>query len=160
MLVIDQPVLIAKAGSEGVLVKLNQLRTKYALLARTRQVTKPVSDKTGLPEGLIAGAVNVQLPGPSLLLIVEAKSLQPGTARVIADAAAQELITLVANEMKAQKITDDFKIVLTLVSPAQPGGKILPTRDRAMSVGGLVGVLAFVGTIALFETVGAIRRRR
>jgi hypothetical protein len=162
VLVIDQPGLIARSLSEGVLVKLNQLRTKYALLARTVQVTKPVADKTGLPPGLIAGAINVSLPGPSLIMVVEAKTGQPPISRVVADAAAEQLVALVKAEQDAAKpaIAPESRILLTIAAPAQPGVKILPTRDRAMTVGALWGVLALTGTIALVETFGAMRRRR
>ena len=160
MLVIDQPGLIAKAVSEGVLVKLNQLRVKYSLLARTAQVTKPVADKTGLPQGLIAGAINVVLPGPSLVLIVEARAPQPPIARVVADAIAEQLIALIKSEQDSAKIAADVRIVLSIAAPAQPGVKVLPTRDRAMTVGALWGVLALSATIALVETLGALRKKR
>ena len=85
---------------------------------------------------------------------VEISGLAP-----IDDAGPTE-ITFVANEQKAYKIPDDTKIIMTVASPAQPGSKILPTRDRAMSVGALAGVVALAGVIALVETFGAIRRKR
>ncbi|MEX2558070.1 MAG: hypothetical protein WEB06_20855 [Actinomycetota bacterium] len=160
MLIIDQPGLIARSGSEGVLTKLNLLRVKYALLAKTAQITKPVADKTGLPQGLIGAAVNVTLPGPSLVLVVEARAGQPPVARVIADATAEALIALLKAEQDAAKIAADSRILLTIAAPAQPGVKVLPTRDRAMTVGALWGVFALAATIALVETFGAIRRKR
>jgi hypothetical protein len=160
VLVIDQPGLIAKSLSEGVLVKLNQLRIKYSLLARTTQITKPVADKTGLPPGLIAGAINVALPGPSLVLIVEARAPQPPLARVIADATAEQLIVFVKAEQDAAKIAVDTRIILTVAAPAQQGVKVLPTRQRAMTVGALWGALVLSATIGLVETVGALRRKR
>jgi hypothetical protein len=160
VLIIDQPGLIARSGSEGVLTKLNQLRVKYALLAKTVQITKPVADKTGLPQGLIGAAVNVVLPGPSLVLVVEARAPQPPIARVIADATAEALIALLKAEQDAAKIAADSRILLTIAAPAQPGVKFLPTRDRAMTVGALWGVLALAATIALVEAFGAIRRKR
>lgn len=141
-------------------MKLNQLRIKYSLLARTTQITQPVADKTGFPPGLIAGAINVTLPGPSLVLIVEARAPQPPVARVIADATAEQLIAFVKAEQDANKIAADSRILLTIAAPAQPGVKVLPTRDRAMTVGALWGVLVLAATIGLVETFGALRRKR
>ena len=160
VLLIDQPGLIARSGSEGVLTKLNQLRVKYALLAKTAQITKPVADKTGLPQGLIARAITIVLPGPSLVLTVEARAPQPPIARAIADAAAEAMIALIKGEQDAAKIAADTRILMSIAAPAQPGVKILPTRSRAMTVGAMWGVLALAATIALVETVGALRRKR
>lgn len=157
---IDQPLLIATSGGEGPIPKLNQLRTKYALLARTTRITGPVAKRTGFPAGAIAGAVNVTLPGPSLLLIVEARATDPGRARVIADATAEELALLVKSEMQAAKVPQNSWIVLSVVSPAQPGVKFEPSRNRAVTVGTLSGFLSLVGFIVIAETARTYRRRR
>ncbi len=160
-MVIDQPGSVVRSGGEGILAKLNQLRTKYALLANTRRITAPIAQKTGFPEGLILRSIRVNLPGPSLLLIVEARTPIMAQSRVIADATAQELIGLVKAEMDAlSDIKPEDRIILSVASPAQPGVQVLPTRGRATTVGWLAGLLAFAATIALVETIGAVRRSR
>jgi hypothetical protein len=160
ILQIDQPNLIAAAGSEGPIAKLNQLRTKYALLADTARVTNGVAQKTGFPQGAIAGAVNVVLPGPSLLLVVEARTNDAGRSRTVADATAEELVTLVRSEMEAAKVPEASRIIMTVVAPAQPGIQFEPSRSRAVTVGTLAGILSLVGLIVIAETTRALRRRR
>ncbi|MGH2727398.1 MAG: hypothetical protein ACRDKS_10565 [Actinomycetota bacterium] len=160
LMLIDQPFVIAAAGGEGPISKLNQLRAKYALLARTSRVTGGVAKRTGFPAGAIAGAVNVTLPGPSLLLIVEARTNDPARSRVIADATAEELAGLVKGEMEAAKVPQNQWIVLSVVSPAQPGAKFEPSRNRAVTVGTLSGILSLIGFIVIAETARTYRRRR
>jgi capsular polysaccharide biosynthesis protein len=160
ILQIDQTSAIVSAGSEGPIAKLNSLRTKYALLARTKRVTGGVAQRTGFPEGAIAAAINVTLPGPSLLLIVEARTNNPDRARVIADATALELVALLKSEMDAAKIPEATRIVMAVVSPAQPGVKFEPSRSRAVTVGLLSGLLALVGVVVIAQAIRAVRRSR
>jgi capsular polysaccharide biosynthesis protein len=160
ILQIDQPQKIAEAGSQGPLDKLNQLRAKYAVLAKTRRVTSPVAQKTGLHEGLIAGSINVTLPGPSLIMVIDIRTGDSARARTIADAVGNELVALVKGEMDAAKIPEVDRIVLTVVAPAQPGVKFEPTRGRAVTTGTLAGILSLVGVIALAESARAYRRKR
>ena len=160
ILLIDQPKAIVGAAGEGPITKLNVLRTKYALLAKTRRVTGDVAQRTGFPEGVIGAAITVSVPGPSLLLIVEARTFDPERARIIADATAEALSALVKSEMEAAKIAEADRIVMTVVAPAQRGAKFEPTRGRAMSIGTLAGILSLVGIIVMAETVRTIRRRR
>ena len=159
ILQIDQARAIVGASSQGPVEKLNQLRTKYALIARTRRITATVAQKTGLPEGVIAGGISVALPGPSLLLLVDARAGDPAVARTIADAVAEELVALVKAEMDAAKIPEDDRITMAVVAPAQPGAKFEPTRSRAMTTGTLAGILSLIGVIAIAESARAYRRR-
>lgn len=152
--------MIAGATGQGPVDKLNQLRAKYAVIARTRRITGPVAQKTGLPEGLVAGAINITLPGPSLIMVVDARTGDPARARVIADATGQELIALVAAEGEAAKIPEDIRITLTVVAPAQQGIKFEPSRDRATTTGTLAGLLSLIGVIVAGESIRSLRRRR
>ncbi|MGH2795021.1 MAG: hypothetical protein ACRDKG_12040 [Actinomycetota bacterium] len=159
ILQIDQLRAIVEASNQGPVDKLNQLRTKYSLLARTRRITGAVAQKTGIPEAVVAGGVSVGLPGPSLLLVVDARVGDPAQARVIANAVAEELVGLVKAEMEAAEIPPEDQIVLTVVAPAQPGTKFEPTRSRAVTTGTLAGILSLIGVIAVAETVRSYRRR-
>lgn len=160
ILQIDQPNVIVSAGSEGPISKLNVLRLKYALLAETKRVTAGVAKRTGFPEGGIAAAVNVVLPGPSLILIVESRANDPARARTIADATAAELVALVKAEMDAAKIPQEDRIFMIVVGPAQLGVRFEPSRGRAVTNGTLAGILSLVGVIGVAETMRAVRRRR
>jgi capsular polysaccharide biosynthesis protein len=160
VLLIDQPGLIVSAAGEGPVSKLNALRSKYALLAKTRRVTGGVAQATGVPEGAIAAAISVTVPGPSLLLVVEARTFDPDRARLIADATAEALSALVKSEMEAAKIPEGERILMTVVAPAQRGVKFEPSRSRAMTIGALSGILSLLGIIVIAETVRTVRRRR
>lgn len=157
VLIIDQPSLIAGAGGEGVVSKLNSLRAKYGVLARTRLISQPVSKKIGIPEGLIVGSLNISLPGPSLVTIVSSRTGDPEVSRKIADGVALEIVERVKSEMEAAKIPAANRIVMSVVAPAQRGFKIEPTRNRALTVGALTGALTLVGVYLLG---GEIRARR
>jgi capsular polysaccharide biosynthesis protein len=160
VLLIDQTNAIVAAAGEGPVVKLNALRTKYALLAKTRRVTAGVAQRTGFPEGAVAAAINITVPGPSLLMIVEARTNDPDRARVIADATAEELSALVRSEMEAAKIPEAERIVMSVVAPAQRGVKFEPSRGRAMTIGFISGLISLLGIVVIAETVRTVRRRR
>lgn len=158
ILQIDQVRAIVEASSQGPVEKLNQLRAKYALIARTRRITATVAQKTGLPEGLIASGLSVAIPGPSLLLFVDARAGDAARARTIADAVGVELAAFVKAEMDAAKIPEDQRISISVVAPAQPGVKYEPTRNRAVTTGTLAGILSLIGVFAIAESARAYRR--
>jgi uncharacterized protein involved in exopolysaccharide biosynthesis len=147
VLVIDQPIPIAGASGEGIIVKLNALRVKYLFLARTQTFTKPVAEKLKIPFGEVARSVFVTAPGPSLGMFVSAKTGSPQRSQQIANAMAEQLITYVRKEQEAAKVSPAQRIVFTVVDSADPGRKIQPSVQRARSVAALA---AFAGFALLY----------
>jgi hypothetical protein len=156
--VLDQPSAVFAVGSgEGAIAKLNALRAKYGLLTKTRRISGGVAKRTGLPEGAIAGAIDVTLPGPTQIMIIAATTGNPQRSRIIADATAEELAAFVKSEQDAVKVPPADQIKLSIAAPAGPGFQVEPTRSRAMTVGELAGVL---GLVVFYLIADAIRARR
>ena len=160
VVLIDQPYKITGPSGEGVVSKLNQLRVKYALLARTPRITDGIAKRTGLPARAVGGRVNVVLPGPSLILSVEGRSDVRRNARLIANAAGEELVALVKSEMDTYKIPEEERIIMSIVAPAQAGAQIAPSRNRAITIGSVSGLLTFIAMLVLFEMVRFRRASR
>lgn len=160
VLIIDQPSQIAGGTGEGVISKLNQLRVKYSVLARTRRLTDPVAMRLKLPVSTVARSIRVALPGPSLVMVVSARTGSRKHAQQIANEMATELINFVKAEMEAAKVPDDKRIVFSLVAPAQPGIRVEPTTDRALYDGMVGGVVAAVAVLVVFQLVRLSRKTR
>jgi capsular polysaccharide biosynthesis protein len=159
--VLDQPSAVFNlTGGEGAIAKLNALRAKYGLLAKTRRITAGVAKRTGIPEGHIAGAIDVTLPGPTQVILISATTGNPERSRNIANATADELGAFVKSEQDAVKIPAKDQIKLTIAAPAQPGRQIEPTRSRAMTVGVLAGLLGLVACYLIADAIRARRLRR
>jgi len=153
ILLIDQPLQITGQSGEGVIAKLNQLRLKYAILAHTPKFASDVAKRVGLSDRDVAGRINVTLPGPSLVLVMEGRSGDKRKARVIANGASAAMVDLVKAEMDANKIEEKYRIVMTLVAPAQAGAKVEPSQSRATAIGAISGLLALTATFVLAELV-------
>jgi capsular polysaccharide biosynthesis protein len=151
ILLIDQPHLLIGGPGEGVVLKLNQLRLKYALIAHTPRITSGVAKRIGLPDAQVAGRINVTLPGPSLILLVEGRSDDRRKARLIANGAGEELVAFVKAEMDANKIPEQDRIVMSVVAAAQAGAKVEPSRSHAMAIGSISGILALTSTFILVD---------
>jgi hypothetical protein len=159
--VLNQPsAVFTVTGGEGAIAKLNALRAKYALLTKVGPITAGVAKRTGIPQGQIAAAIDVTLPGPTQVMLITATTGNPERSRSIANATADELGAFVKSEQDAVKVPANDQIKLTIAAPAQPGRQIEPTRSRATTVGVLAGLLGLVACYLIADAVRARRLRR
>lgn len=158
-LLIDQPRVVAAPGGEGVIAKLTLLRLKYAGLLGTELVIAPAAEATGIPPAEIAGAVGAVTPATSLLFQVTARSDSSTRSQEIASAASEAIVEYVEREQDDAGIPDDEQIILTVIDEAQPGGKVEPTLERAMSVASAAAVLGMGLAYVAIQLATTPRRR-
>ncbi len=155
---IDQPRQVLQSDAEGVVLKLNLLRQKYAALADTELIAAPVAEKLDLPEGAVAGHVSVIPLADTLLFYVASRSPTAAQAEQVAEAVAEQLITYTNQDQDAHQIPQDQRIILTVVTRAGPAGKIEPTRKRAFNDGLSSALVALAVTYVLLQLV-TVRRK-
>ncbi|MFY9588461.1 MAG: hypothetical protein WAT66_13505 [Actinomycetota bacterium] len=160
VLVIDQPRAVAAAGNEGVILKLNALRPKYAALAQTRAITIPVAARAKVLEGEVASGTRVFFPGPSLLMIVDSRTNEAEKSQRVADAMAAELVAFLKKEQDAAKIPAADRVQFNIITPASPGRKFEPTRSRAGVEGGIAGGIALILVYLVVQAMTISRRRQ
>jgi capsular polysaccharide biosynthesis protein len=157
-LVIDQPKAITEAGSDGIIAKLNALRTKYITLLTTAAFTKPVAQKLGLPEATVATSEEVLAPGPSLVVLVGARSKDQKVSKLIAQTMAEQLVEYVRNEQNRAFIPIADRIEMRIVVAANDAVRVEPTRTRALTVGGAAGATALL-IVYIFAQLVFVRRK-
>ena len=157
---IDQPNAIAVAQGEGIILKLNALRAKYAALMTTQAITGPVAQKLRIPPGEVAGSLSFAIAGPTLVFGVVARSNEAKKAQDIAAGVASEIGTYAKKEQDSAKIPPAAQYTLRVVTPATPGRKIEPTRQRALTDAAIAGGIALVVAFVIGQGLSAIRRSR
>lgn len=159
-LLIDQPRAINAPGGEGVVTKLNLLRSKYAALVRTELIVGPVSRDTGIGPGEVVSSLGASVPPQALLFQVTARSTTSARAQELASSAAEALREYLDEEQADADIPVADRIVLTTATAARPGAKVEPTVDRAVTVAGAAGAMALAAAYVLIQLVAAQRQRR
>jgi capsular polysaccharide biosynthesis protein len=161
-MVIDQPNAIIDSGTEGIIVKLNQLIIKYAALMRTLAVTEPVAKRLNVSPGLVAGSLEVAVPGNSLVMAISSRTGSPKRSQDIANAMSDELASFLKREQDAAPtpIPESKRIVFRVVSRALPGVQVAPTDARVLAVGSIAGAITLVGVYLGVPLLGLLRRRR
>lgn len=143
-LVIDQPKAVVAAGSEGVLVKLSNLRLKYAVLLRTKVFTEPIAARVGRPPTEVARSIRSIAPAQSLAFYVTGRAPDPVMSQGLANVAAEELVAYVQREQDAAGIAAGNQIVFTIVVPADIGYRVEPKARRAGVVGATAAFFALL----------------
>lgn len=141
---IDQPKLLFRAENPGIVEKLSQLRLKYAGIARTSIVYRPVAERLDLPEGLVRRAISLGAIQRTLLMLIQAQARTPKLSQSISQAAAEELMKYAKAEQDSLQIPDEQKIVFTILDPALPGVKISPRNSRVITVTATSGILTLL----------------
>lgn len=161
-MVIDQQNAIIDSGTEGIIVKLNQLIRKYATLMSTLAVTEPVAKRLNVSPGLVAGSLEVAVPGNSLVMVIASRTGSPKRSQDIANSMADELASFLKREQDAAPVTipESRRIVFRVVSRALPGIQISPTDSRVLAVGSIAGAITLVGVYLGVPVLGLLRRRR
>lgn len=156
VLQIDQEPAVALSRDNGLLVKLVTLRIKFAGQLQTTTFGTALAETTGLPRGVVGGALSSVLPADSLLMTVAATTRAPGDAEHLAQAAAEKLAADLDRQQELLGIAPNQRVTLTVVSPAQGAAKVQPLRKTALRDGGAAGGVVLVVGLAL---VVAWRRR-
>ena len=142
VLIIDSPLAIATSGNDGVVNKLEELRGKYATLAKTQAMADPVAAATGLGVREVIRDTNVQPTVASLGMTVTAVGTDPDRVRALAKAMSEEVGDFVAQEHEAHSVPPEDRFVIDVVQPASPAAKTSPSTDRALSSAGVVFLAA------------------
>ena len=157
VVMIDDPYGIATAGDEGVLVKLEQLRSKYGGLLQTDLIAQPIASHLNLPVDKVRFALAPGVPPASLLMEVNATWSNPSTAKALSAAATDQLIHYVQSEQATYSIPAADRFTLRVVDPTSPGTALRPSRYRAVTVGIGFALLAFC---VAFVVTQMFRNRR
>lgn len=152
----DQPREVADAADAGTIQKLSQIRLLYGGLVKTDVMTKPIADRTGLPQGLIASSVFTTTQPNSLLLVVGAQRPNTTQAKLIAEDLAEQVAGYVKEVQDTAKVPQTKQVVATIVLHPHRATQTSPTNKRRLSVAILTGILVF----AIVLGVGALVRRR
>jgi len=156
-LLIDQAPAIAASGDEGVLAKLSRLRFKYAGIATTEAFDAQVAQQSGLSPGAVHAALAPFADQTSLLLTLVARTGSAERSKLIAQVAAQQMVTYAQTEQTAANIPAAQQVTFTVLSPASSGVLVAPDHRRAE----LVGVLVFVAIlVAVFLAATLVRSSR
>lgn len=162
VMLLDDPLQDATSGDAGALIKMDDLRYKYASLASTDALAQPVAADLHVPVPVVLGAVSVQVPANSLLLDVVGTWTTPGFAHELSDAMAQGIVQYIQNENTTYNIPAADQLIARVVSPTSPAAPNQPSHTRGIAVGMLVfvgsGLVAFVAFQLL--TTEPTRRRR
>lgn len=159
VMILDDPLGIALSGNEGPVVKLADLRFKYASLASTEVIAGPVAQALRVPVGVVLGSTTVSVPQSSLLFDVDARWSTPGLATELSAAMAQEITHYVQQENAANHIPAEDAFSAVTVSPATSGAASGPSTSKAVLAGFLVLLAGFAVGFVGRQAVGGWYRR-
>lgn len=157
VMMIDDPYQLATAGDSGQLLKLDELRVKYAGLIGTDVIADPVATELGLRPSQVIGAVVPQVSGVSLLMGVRATWSTPRMAQRLSSAVADAVTHYVQAQDVAFHIPAVDRFTFDTVNPASPALPTGPSPFKAATIGVAVAVLCFV---LAFVVTQLVRNRR
>ena len=156
-LLIDQAPAIAASGDEGVLAKLSRLRFKYASIATTEAFDQQVAQQAGVSAGAVHAALVPVADPTSLLLTLVTRTGSAEQSKLIAQVAAQQMVTYAQTEQTAANIPAAQQVTFTILTPAGTGVRVAPDHRRAA----LVGLLVFGAVlVAVFLAATLVRSSR
>lgn len=153
VMLIDDPYSLATAGDTGQLLKLDELRYKYASLASTSAIAGPVAHQLHAPVGDVLGAVSVEVPSEALLLDVVGSAPGPHRAQLLAATEAAELTRYVRQQEAAAGVPATDRFSLTVVDPAPVGIRGARPWAKAATDGVAAAVVAGLAAFALAQLV-------
>lgn len=156
IMIMDQPIALTK-GDSGVVVKLNQLRAKYAALILTTEIIAPAARLANLPPGEVRAAQRPFFPSTSLMLTPIARTDDPRKAQKIAQATADALSQYVQDEQAATGLPPVERLSLRIVQDARYGGQVSPQSRRARQI---AAVSAAAGVLLAYVVLQLRSARR
>lgn len=157
VMAIDSPYGLAAAGDEGQLLKLDEIRYKYASLATTYLIAQPVARSLGTSVGAVLGGTSVVPESDALLMTVTGTWSTPSGAARLSSAVASELSTYVQNENSSYAIPVNDQFFLRAVDPTTTPTAHGPSHSKALTLG--LG-LALAGLLAGFLLTQLLANRR
>jgi capsular polysaccharide biosynthesis protein len=159
-MVIDNPPELAAAADPGPFQKLSALRLKYAALVGTDAIAVPVGRKLGVSPGLVAGAASVSAPAQTLVMVSGATTGSPALSQRIAQGVAEELVSYVQQEHRANNVPPERRFRFIIVNPALRGAKVSPTRSRATIAAAIAGGVAVALAYIALQLITSRNRSR
>lgn len=156
-LLIDQPLTVAVADNDGPLAKLQRLRYQYASLLPTDLIAGPVGRQLNLPTATVEGSLSSVVNPVSFTLVVVARGGDAGRTSLIAQAAASQLTSYVAQQQQDASIPQTSRVVLTEVVTPRAGVKVAPTTNKEVVSAVVAFVVVGLGFLILADL---LRRRR
>lgn len=133
VLIIDNPLALARSGDDATVNKLQLLRGKYATLAATEVIAGPVAESLGLTPGEVIGRTSVlPLPSTLTLVVVADGSRQAGTQELAA-AMADGIGEFVEDEHERFGVPAADRFAIDVVQPATRASKVSPTAAAALT---------------------------
>lgn len=151
VMVIDSPYGLAAAGDEGQMLKLDEVRYKYASLASTYLIAQPVAHSLGLPVGAVLAGTSVAPEADALLLDVTGTWSTPSGATRLSSAVASELSSYVQNENSSYAIPVNDQFFLRAVDPTTAAVAHGPSHSKALTLAVGLGLLGLVAGFALTQ---------
>lgn len=158
-MLIDDPYQLATAGDENQLLKLQDLRYKYAALTSTEAIAGPVAQATGLPVGAVEGAIAASPAGQALLISVVGKWSDAAEAQRLSAATATALSTYVQEEEITYGVPQVNRFFIRTIGPTGAAVATRPSSGRAAAHGVGYAVAGFAVGYLLTQVVRRARRR-
>jgi capsular polysaccharide biosynthesis protein len=149
VLSIDQPAVLQGPATPGPVLKLQTLRAQYAALLSTRALLDPIARRVGRPAPELEDDLQATASKNSLLIVITANGDDASDTRLLAGAAANELVRYVSTSQDDAGVKPRLKVVLSVVSAARPSQVIAGGRRTVVTTGLLVGLVAAALVVAL-----------
>lgn len=159
VLLFDDPLGIAVAGDPGQLAKLIELRYKYASLAETEAIAAPVAAELHVPVSEVLGSASVTVPPNSVLFDVLGTWSNPSFASAVSRATAQEVMRYVQAENATFSVPSANQFTVSVVSSTSQAVRSSPSKTRAIGVGLIVFLGAFLVGFTAYQLSVRPRRR-
>lgn len=153
ILLMDQPVAIAASGSEGVIVKLSDLRQKYVALAGTAPIVTDAAGVAHLPVSTVAADQQVTTGQDALTLQAAGQSGSPVVAREVAGAMAQAISRYVEDEQSRLTVPNADRLQIRIIQPAGAAVKVSPSNRRVAAVGAVTAILGWLVSYCIAQLV-------
>jgi capsular polysaccharide biosynthesis protein len=146
----SQPQLSVSRGT-GVIIKLDQLRSRYAALIDSDQIVLPVARKLHLSRGRVASALTASTPTQSLLVYPTARTGSRKMAQRLAAAATAALVSYGDAEQASAGVPPNDRVVLTAIDVGTRARKVAPTSLRVIASAAFGAIAAIVAMAALAQ---------
>lgn len=144
ILLMDQPVALAASGSEGVIVKLSDLRQKYVALAGTAPIVTDAASLAHLPVSTVAAAEQVTTGQDALTLQAAGQSGSSVVARKVAGAMAEAISRYVQAEQSRLTLPNPDRLQIRVIQRAGAAVKVSPSNRRVAAVGAVTAVVGWL----------------
>jgi capsular polysaccharide biosynthesis protein len=155
---IGQPKALAESSDVGVLDKLDRLRLKYAALADTLPITRPVAARTHESPDAVRDDTTVVVGAESLLMFPTAHASTRTAARESAQVLAEEIVRYADRVQQRAGVPAAEQYDFSIIEPARTAKKISPTTRTAVGAAVFSAIVAVAIAYVALQVVSARRR--